>query len=70
MNNAMYQALASQCELFAAVILRYWDKDQTLDEWVDAEMLREDFDRKYGDLRFLMREALAAQVSVRALAQD
>jgi len=66
MDFRMHNALMSYDELFVLVILQYWNQEQPLDEWVDAELVREDFDEKYGETRFLMREALQAQVALRA----
>lgn len=55
-------------ELFGVVLARYWDRSLSLDEWVDGELALPDeaFQNKYGELRFLMHEALLAQRELRA----
>lgn len=72
MDEQMQQVLRGKHVLFDVALLRCWDRDLPLDQWVDAELALEDeiFSRKYAELRFLMRKALEAQTEARALVQS
>lgn len=69
MDSQLYNALIGRDEFFVLALLQYWDRDLSLDQWVDAELALDDeiFSRKYAELRFLMRDALETQVEIRNL---
>lgn len=63
MKEKMKFLLTVEDQLFVPIIMKFWDKEQTLEEWVDLELSQNEhqFLSKYGELRFLVKEALEAE---------